>query len=103
MKTYKITGEDAIRIADRDGVTLHKSADPVDGYRSGIGIREARSVFHAGPGLIYCIVQPTGWTGPNDGRNVSDYFRGGIDGCALSGARYLGPDEDGIEPTWEDA
>ena len=78
--TYKITGAEAIRIAERDGVTLHRYAS-----------------------LIFCIVQPFGWTGDAAGKNVNDYFPGNLGGEANSGAKYLGPDEDGIEPTWRDA
>jgi hypothetical protein len=90
MTAWKITGNEAIRIAERDGVTLHKYAD-----------------------LIYCVVEPTGWTIAGEqpanftdiieGYNVENYFRGSLDGADRSGATYLGPDEAGVEPTWSDA
>ena len=79
--TYKITGQHASRIASRDGVTLHTDTDG-----------------------SYCIVRPVGWIGGDaEGRNVLDYFRGSLGGLALSASTYLGPDDDGVEPTWEDA
>jgi hypothetical protein len=69
---YRITGPHALRIAERDGVTLHHGSS--------------------------ILVEPSGWSnGKNEipGYNVSDYFR--------SDGTYLGPDQDGIEPTWADA
>jgi hypothetical protein len=89
MTAWKITGNEAIRIAERDGVTLHKYAN-----------------------LIYCVVKPTGWTIAGEqpanfadiieGYNVENYFRGSLDGADRSGGKYLGPDEAGVEPTWSD-
>ena len=103
MNTWKIEGNEAIRIAERDRVTLHKYADPTDGYRKGVSVSEARDIAKEDANLIYCIVQPTGWTGDATGYNVADYFPGSLDGTARSGAKYLGPDADGVEPTWSDA
>lgn len=99
--TARITGHDAIRIAERDGVTLHKSADPIEWYGI-VDIALARDIAKIDASLIYCIVQPVGWVGDGTGHNVTDYFRGCLDGHAMSGATYLGPDEDGVEPTWTD-
>ncbi len=104
MNTWKIHGREAIRIAERDGVTLHKYADPIEGYRAGVSVAEAREIAKEDAGLIYCIVQPVGWVGGDAAeRNVADYFPGSLDGLARSSAKYLGPDDDGIEPTWSDA
>ena len=103
MNTWKIEGNEAIRIALRDGVTLHKYADPTEGYRTGVSVAEARDIAKEDANLIYCIVQPTGWTGDAAGYNVADYFTGSLNGTARSGAKYLGPDAEGIEPTWSDA
>lgn len=100
---YKITGEHAIRLAERDGLTLHKHADLTEGYVGGITPDHAREVAREDPSLVYVIVAPTGWTGPSEGLNILDYFRGSLNGHALSGATYLGPDDDGVEPTWRDA
>jgi hypothetical protein len=102
MNTWKIEGSEAIRIAERDGVTLHKYADPIDGYRT-VTLDEARDIAKEDANLIYCVVQPTGWTGDAEGYNVADYFPGSLNGAARSGAKYLGPDADGVEPTWADA
>ncbi len=101
MNTWKIEGIEAIRIAERDGVTLQKYADPVEGYRNVVSVSEANEIAKTDPNLIYCIVQPSGWTANAEGRNVADYFRGSLNGEARSGATYLGPDCDGVEPTWE--
>jgi hypothetical protein len=60
-------------------------------------VGEARQIAREDSSLIYCVVEPTGWTIPANfaaGYNVDDYFRG---------ATYLGPDEAGVEPTWADA
>jgi hypothetical protein len=103
MKTWKIEGNAAIRIAERDGVTLHKYADPREVYRKGVSVSEARDIAKEDADLIYCLVQPTGWTGDAAGYNVADYFRGSLNGMARSGTKYLGPDADGVEPTWSDA
>jgi len=55
MKTYKIAGAEAIRIAERDGLTLHKYADPVDGGRV-VSLDEARDIAREDPGLVYVLV-----------------------------------------------
>lgn len=102
-RTYKISGEHAIRLAERDGLRLRKYADPIQGYLDNITPDQAREAAKADPSLVYVIVIPTGWAGPADGVNVLDYFRGSLNGHALSGATYLGPDCDGVEPTWMDA
>jgi hypothetical protein len=73
-KTYKITGDAAIRLAARDGLTLRK---------------------HADAGLVYILVTVRDWTDGADGYNVADYF--------TPSGRYNGPDEHGIEPIWCDA
>ena len=112
MTAWKIAGNEAIRIAERDGVTLHKYADPIDGYRT-VTVSEARQIAREDASLIYCVVEPAGWTIAGErpanfadiieGYNVDNYFRGSLDGTARSGATYLGPDEAGVEPTWADA
>ena len=73
--TYKISGEHAVRLAERDGVTLKQ-----------------------GECGQFIEVEPLGWVGMGDQNadcyHVEDYFSGG---------QYLGPDCDGTEPTWIDA
>ena len=100
---WVITGQHAIRIAERDGVTLKKYNDPIEAHRDEVPIKEAKEIAEQDADLIYCVVVPTGWTGPAEGYRVEDYFPGSLGGAARSGARYAGPDEDGIEPTWSDA
>lgn len=65
---------------------------------------QARGIVREDPSLIYVIVSPRGWwdgqrasEAPEapEGYNVHDYWD-------VAG-RYLGPDCDGIEPTFDDA
>lgn len=97
-KSYRITGNEAVRLAERDGLTIHKYNDPTEEAKSGLSPDEARDVIREDANLIYVEVVAVAWTGPAEGYNVADYFR-------QFGARlqYQGPDEDGIEPTWADA
>jgi hypothetical protein len=92
--TYKISGADAIRLAERDGLTLRKHADPVDGARI-ITADEAREIAREDAGLVYVLVHVRDWTDSADGKNVADYF--------TPSGRYKGPDDDGIEPMFADA
>jgi len=98
--SYKITGSDAIRIAERDNLTIRCHTNPIDGGGV-VTVGVAVQIVRDGSDLIYVSVQPDGWVdaeGRNlstmDGYNVSDYF--------TPGGMYLGPDDDGIEPTWND-
>lgn len=78
--TYKITGSDAVRIAQRENLT----------------------VVNDGENAPHVIVTPTGWRNSNgnhcdgEGRTVEAYFN------SYNG-EYLGPDDDGVEPCWSDA
>lgn len=91
--TYTIKGRHAIRLAERDGLTLRKYADPIDWARV-VTADEARDIASQDAGLIYVTVTQVGWTGDAIGYNISDYFLAG---------RYAGPDCDKVEPTWADA
>jgi hypothetical protein len=95
-KPYRITGQDAIRLAIRDNLTLKKFAGPIDGART-VSVSEAHEIARQDPGLVYVDVQVSGWTGDATGYNVCDYFQPGD--C---GGSYNGPDEDGVEPIWTD-
>lgn len=95
--TYTLTGNDAIRLADDNTFTLRKYADPIDGARN-VTIEEAREIAKEDASLIYANVFPSGWNAePNQtaGYHFGDYFdvRG----------KYIGPDDDGVEPTFDDA
>lgn len=102
MKTnqFRITGHDAVRITERDGVTLNCHANPIDDGGV-ITPLVGRQILRDDPALVYVDVTPRGWwdgqrvSDSPDGYNVSDYF-------GPSG-EYLGPDDFGIEPTWDDA
>jgi hypothetical protein len=100
---WTIHGTQAIRIAERDGARLRKYADPIEGYRDNLTGDEAREICRRDPSLVYVVVRHVGWTGDATGANIADYFRGTLGGAARSGATYLGPDEDELEPTWSDA
>lgn len=97
--TYKITGQDAIRIAERESITIHCYANPIDdGGPVTPGV--ARQIAKEDPSLVYIQCTPTGWRDQHgnhcgaDGRDVAGYF---------SGSAYLGPDDDGVEPCWSEA
>lgn len=92
---YTITGADAIRLAARDGLTIHSTRGDVDAAEAGSMIR------FDGAESVWVAVTPDGWwdggrvASTPDGYRVDDYF--------TSSGMYLGPDDDGIEPTWDDA
>ena len=97
---YKITGRDAIRLAVRDQLTLMCHANPIDGggaITPEVGVQ----IVNEDPSLVYVNVTPRGWwdgkrvSGVPDGYHVGDYFN--------SSGMYLGPDSEGIEPTWDDS
>jgi hypothetical protein len=77
--SYKITGDDAVRLAQRENLTVMNN-----------------------DGVPYVIVTPTGWRDSKgnhcdgEGRTVEGYFNSYT-------AEYLGPDDDGVEPCWNDA
>jgi hypothetical protein len=48
-----ITGYNAIEYAEKNGVTLSKYDDPIEGAREGLTIEEAISIAREDPGLIY--------------------------------------------------
>lgn len=79
-KTYKITGSDAVRLAQRENLTL---------------VNDGESAPHV-------IVTPAGWRNSHgnhcdsDGRTVEAYFNSYT-------SEYLGPDDEGVEPCWNDA
>lgn len=96
----KLTGQAAIAIAEANGLTLSKYADPIEDARTGLDPDEARKVASEDPNLIYIDVECAGWRQSGEsidapqGINVADYFRLGD---------YLGPDQDGIEPAFYSA
>jgi hypothetical protein len=78
-KTYKITGNDAVRLAQRENLTVRDN-----------------------DGTPEVAVTPTGWRDSkgnhcdSEGRTVEAYFN------ACTG-KYFGPDDEGVEPCWSDA
>lgn len=77
--TYKITGSDARRLAQRENLTIREQ-----------------------DGIPSVTVTPTGWRNAQgnhcdaEGRTVEAYFN------SYTG-EYLGPDDDGVEPCWSAA
>ena len=98
--SHKITGMDAIRLAQRDNLTIRCHANAIDdGGIVTLGV--ARQISREDANLIYVTVEPSGWVDADgrslstmDGYDVSDYFS--------PAGMYLGPDDAGIEPRWND-
>lgn len=100
MNAYKITGSDAIRLAERDSLKVYCYANPIDdGGQVSVGV--ARQIMKEDPSLVYVTVFPRGWW---DGRRVSEAPTGySVSDYFSSSGMYLGPDESGVEPTWDNA
>lgn len=100
MNAYKITGHDAIRLAERDQLTIYCYANPIDdGGQVTVGV--ARQIAKEDPSLVYVFVAPRGWW---DGQRISEAPTGyAVENYFNSHGMYLGPDDDGIEPTWDNA
>lgn len=98
MNTIRtLTGTEAIRLAEDNSFTLRKYADPTEGARD-VSLEEARNIAKQDPSLIYAVVIPVGWNAKQDqtvGYHYADYF----DARGV----YQGPDDDGVEPQFEDA
>lgn len=98
--TYKITGLEALRLAERDNLQVYCHANPIDAGGP-VTIGTARQIAREDASLVFVTVSPCGWVRGGSpmselaGYNVSDYF-------APSGM-YLGPDDEGTEPRWSDA
>jgi hypothetical protein len=101
MKTYKITGADAIRLAERDNLQVYCYANAVDdGGPVSVGL--AREIAREDPGLVYVLVRHDGWI-DKDGRALSQMQSYYVDDYFTSQGMYLGPDPDGAEPRWSNA
>jgi len=102
METYRITGADAVRIAERENLTVQCHANPIDdGGPVEIGV--ARQIMKEDPSLVFVDVIPTGWRNlagnycdPGLGYHAGDYFN-------RTSGEYLGPDCEGVEPCWSAA
>lgn len=101
MKTsYKITGSDAIRLAERDCLTLQCYANPLDdGGVINPGV--ARQIAKEDPSLIYVEVVPCGWI--DDDRHPVSHLPGyAVEYYFNAQGMYLGADDGGVEPRWSD-
>lgn len=98
-KSFKITGSDAVRLAERDRLEIFCHANPQDdGGKVTIG--EARGIVREDPSLVYVLVHKDGWW---DGQRVSEMRGYDVHDYFSPDGMYLGPDDDGVEPTWIDA
>jgi hypothetical protein len=52
----RLTGFDAISYAEREGLSLNKSADPIDDARTGLSVAEAEAIASEDPNLIWVEV-----------------------------------------------
>ena len=100
--TYKITGSDAVRLARRENLTIRCHSNPVDAEDREVTASDANEILREDPSLIYVMVVGTGWRDARgnhcdgEGRTVESYFN------SYTG-KYLGPDDDGVEPCWNQA
>lgn len=96
---YTINGRDALRLAERDGLTIHIRTNPK--YpESTVNWQTAVQIARDDSGLVFVRVEAHGWWDRKwlpsiDGYNVGDFF--------VADGTYLGPDADGVEPSWRDA
>jgi len=98
---YQITGQDAIRLAERDNLTLQSFGNPIEPQGGVVSIEVGRQIAREDAGLVFVTVRHHGdwWLGDRFGAStgeVGDFFN------QLNG-EYLGPDDEGREPRWEDA
>jgi hypothetical protein len=54
--TMKLTGFEAIEFAEKEGLTLNKSADGIDDEAMGLTIAEAEAIASDDPDLIWLVV-----------------------------------------------
>jgi hypothetical protein len=59
----RLTGFDAISYAEREGLSLNKSADPIDDARTGLSVAEAEAVASEDAHLIWVEVPDTQYYG----------------------------------------
>jgi len=52
----KLTGFDAIEYAEKEGLSLNKAADAIDGQVHGLSIAEAEAIATEDPDLIWLVV-----------------------------------------------
>ncbi len=97
--SFKITGSDAVRLAERDRLTIYSAANPIDDGGI-VTVGEARGIVREDPSLVYVIAQRDDWW---DGQRVSDMAGYSAHDYFAPDGTYLGPDDDGVEPTWKDA
>ena len=55
----RVTGETAVRLAERYGLPIHKHPEANEGYREDIPLEDAQWILHNGdPDLIYTEAEP---------------------------------------------
>lgn len=99
--TYKITGNDAVRLAFRDHLTTYCYANPIDDGGV-VPVEVAQQIAKEDPNLVYVKVQEHGdWM--RDGRVLSESPEYFVEDYFNDNGMYLGPDPFGVEPRWDDA
>jgi len=98
VKSYKIDGADAIRLAERDSLQVYCAPNQIaDGGPVSIGV--ARSILRDDPSLVWVLVSIHGWV-DNAGHPVSDLPGYNVAAFFNPTGMYLGPDDEGVEPRW---
>lgn len=59
----RLVGFDAIEFAEKEGLTLNKRADAIDGSRNGLSIAEANAIAVEDPDLIWLDVREAAYYG----------------------------------------
>lgn len=99
--THTITGREALRLAERDDLTINAAPCAIIPEGGPVPLGTAKQIAKDDPSLLSVRVELAGWWDgvrlqfAPPGYNVPSFFDG--DG------EFLGPDEDGIEPTWKDS
>lgn len=99
--TYTITGREALRLSERDDLTIHAAPCAIIPEGGPVRLGTAQQIAKDDPSLLSVRVELDGWWDGHRGMEaptgyaVGDYF--------WSDGQYAGPDDDGVEPTWRDA
>lgn len=99
--TYTITGREALRLAERDDLTIHATPCAIIPEGGPVPLGTAKQIAKDDPSILSVRVELDGWWDGTRLRfappayDVGEFFD--RDG------EFLGPDEYGIEPTWKDA
>jgi hypothetical protein len=57
--TTRITGREAIEVAEAQGLLLSTYSDPTEGGREGVSVEDAREIAREDPSLVYLDITET--------------------------------------------